>query len=127
MKGYQFLYTHSKKTGSDNWTPSEFKNRRIIRGNDELIFVSLDPLAPEDVKILWAKMMDSEQKVCCQGDPNMMDDSVVADPTYYPFRVTFESKEYELLMAEGIFEEGVRSVNYVPEKNYDSEGNPYKF
>lgn len=46
---------------------------------------------------------------------------------YNPRRITFENGEYEILIAEGRFEDGVFPVDYNPDKNFGKTGEKYIF
>lgn len=98
----------------------------IVRDKDVLLLGDIGHYVPREVEKLWKKMKETDvQKASCNADQRMTDDEFVSDKDYYPFRVTFENKKYEMLFAEGIMSSSC--VNYDLSKNVATTGEKYDF
>jgi len=124
--GIRFTYTWSKVYNNRSWNPSKLFDGKLVRNTEILTLIFLETAEESDQK-LWNHLKKTNQAVSCDGDMQMSDDSYVSDRKYYPFRVTFENGKYELLLAEGIFSDGVCPVNYDPTKNSSTDGEHYQF
>lgn len=126
QRGYPFTYRPVKK-GGKIWCPSQLENGMIKTSSYDLILEQLGHYAPLEVEKLWNQAKRDIQNCYLNGDMLMADESYVADIQYYPHRITFENGEYEILIAEGRFEDGVFPVDYNPDKNFSKTGEKYIF
>lgn len=125
-RGYPFTYMPVKKQGK-TWYPSQLENGTIKTYSYDMILGQMSHFVPREVEQLWNQMKNEKQFCYVNGDMLMIDDNYVSDIQYYPHRITFDKKEYEILIAEGRFDDGVFPVDYNPDKNISKTGQKYNF
>ena len=111
QKGLVFNYRVVKKTTDTRWKPSTWEKGILTRYNETIEVLDN---GSDELRLLLSMPLVT---VRVDGDENMADPDYVVDKTYYPERVKFPLNCWTLCMATGIFEDGVRRVNYDTSKN----------